>query len=249
MITKNKKNIIIVLNVIFSIILIYSVINIIKWNICNKNNSKIQENLNDAIKIEKKDEKETSEKKDKYVVDFEKLKKQNSDTIAYLKVPNTKIDTVVVRGKDNNYYLNHNFDKKINSAGWVFANYKNKFNGTDKNIVIFGHNSKNGSMLGTLKNTLNSKWYSNKENLKIIFITEKEEKEYEVFSIYEIAKEEYYLKNTFKNDAEYIQFLNNIKDRSTYDFKIKLNKDDKILTLSTCNKTGNGRVVLHAKKI
>ena len=57
----------------------------------------------------------------------EKLKQENSDTVAWLKVENTNIEIPVVQAKDNSYYLTHNFNKKYNVAGWVFADYKNKF--------------------------------------------------------------------------------------------------------------------------
>ena len=55
----------------------------------------------------------------------EKLKQENSDTVAWLKVENTNIEIPVVQAKDNSYYLTHNFNKKYNVAGWVFADYKN----------------------------------------------------------------------------------------------------------------------------
>ena len=70
--------------------------------------------------------------------------------------------------------MNHNFEKKYNIAGWIFADYKNNFDKTDKNIVIYGHNRKDGSMFGTLKNILKEEWYSNEENFVIDFITEQE---------------------------------------------------------------------------
>ena len=65
-----------------------------------------------------------------------------------------------------------------------FADYKNKFDGTDKNIIIYGHNRRDGSMFYTLKNILNKEWYEKEENLKVKFITEKEETIYQVFSVY-----------------------------------------------------------------
>ena len=53
-------------------------------------------------------------------VDFAELKKKNSDTVAYLKVNGTNINYPVVQTNDNDYYISHSFDKKVNSAGWVF---------------------------------------------------------------------------------------------------------------------------------
>ena len=66
----------------------------------------------EIIKFVNKDEEEKEESKNKYNIDFTSLKKSNSDTVAYLKVNNTNIDHIVVKGKDNDYYLHHNFNKK-----------------------------------------------------------------------------------------------------------------------------------------
>ena len=121
--------------------------------------------------------------------------------------------------------------------------------GTDKNIVIFGHNMRDGSMFGSLKNIFSKEWYSNKDNLKIKLITEKGTFTYQVFSIYKVKPEEYYINTEFENNKEFTKFLDTIKKRSIKDFKVNLDKDDSILTLSTCSMTGKERVVLHAKKI
>ena len=95
----------------------------------NENNKTkiIQENLKDITKLQKSNNE----------INFEKLKSQNSDTVFYLKVNNTNISYPVVKYSDNNYYLNHSFDKSKNSAGWLFADYKNKLDGSDKNKKIY----------------------------------------------------------------------------------------------------------------
>ena len=43
--------------------------------------------------------------------------------------------------------------------------YRNKFDGTDNNLVTYAHNRKDGSLFGTLKNILKEDWQNNKENL------------------------------------------------------------------------------------
>ena len=129
----------------------------------NNENNKIkiiQENLKDLTKL----------KKGNNEINFEELKSQNSDTVFYLKVNNTNISYPVVKYSDNNYYLNHSFDKSKNSAGWLFADYKNKLDGTDKNIVVYGYNRRDGSMFGTLKNILNKEWYDNTDNMDIVYM-------------------------------------------------------------------------------
>lgn len=248
---ENKKDIVIIIQCIFWLILIYSLIQITMWCINNKQNEKIMEEISSSITVVEEVQNIESQVKNEegYVVDFDTLKKVNSDTIAFLKVNGTQIEYPIVKTRNNEYYLNHSFDKKYNAAGWIFADYKNKFDGSDKNIVIYGHNRKNGTMFSSLKNVLNKNWYDDEGNLKINLITENDSYSYQVFSVYKIKKEEYYLQTSFKNDVMYLRFIETLKKRSIKNFDIDVTEQDKILTLSTCANDNDYRIVLHAKKI
>lgn len=203
--------------------------------------------------LDLKENKKINEKTKKYIndnkVDFDELKKQNSDTIGYIKVNNTNIEYVVVKTNNNDFYLNHNFNKDRNIAGWIFVDYRNKVDESDRNLIIYGHNMKDGSMFDSLINVLKEKWYTNEDNHIITFITEKNVYKYDVFSTYSIDAEDYYITTEFSNDKNYLNFLNKLKSRSNYDYNIKLTSEDKILTLSSCIGDGKKRVVLHAKLI
>ena len=172
---KNKRYKKVILNIIIYMILlfvlIYSGIKIFKWYKDKTNNNKIAEQIKSTVIVEDKNE---DENKEEYTVDFNKLKEQNNETVAWIKVNNTNVEYPVVRATNNSFYLNHSFDKSKNSAGWIFADYKNKFDNTDKNIVIYGHNMRDDSMFGSLKNILNSDWYNNEENTNIALYTENE---------------------------------------------------------------------------
>lgn len=222
--------------------LVYSCHNIFEWKKDIGNNAKIKKQIDYNIK-------ETKDNEKKYKIDFKSLKKQNADTVAYLKVKGTNINYIVVRGKDNSYYLKHNFEKKYNNAGWIFSDYHNQFNESDKNIVIYGHDTKDGSMFGTLKNILNKDWYKNKANQNIILVTEDGTYYYQVFSTYSIKPEDYYINTKFEDDNEFDKFIKTLKSRSIYDYGVEIYKEDKILTLSSCIYDGKKRVVLHAKLI
>jgi len=245
--SKNKTNIknifLSVLTLIFLIILVISIIYIVKWFIDGKENRKIVEKVSELIIIDNK------ENESEYKIDFEKLKEINNQIVGYLKVNGTNIEYPVVQAEDNNYYLKRNLDTEYNSGGWIFADYKNNFDGTDKNIVIYGHNMKDNSMFGSLENVLEEEWYNNEENYIINFITEKEEQKYQVFSVYKIENEDYYINTEFKNKEEFINFTNTLKERSIKDFNVELSKEDSIITLSTCANNNKYRVVLHAKKL
>ena len=178
---KNKRYKKVILNIIIYMILIfvliYSGIKIFKWYKDKTNNNKIAEQIKSTVIVEDKNE---DENKEEYTVDFNKLKEQNNETVAWIKVNNTNVEYPVVRATNNSFYLNHSFDKSKNSAGWIFADYKNKFDNTDKNIVIYGHNMRDDSMFGSLKNILNSDWYNNEENTNIALYTENEKYIYKV---------------------------------------------------------------------
>lgn len=240
-----KKWVIIVLIIICLSGVIYSSYNILNWKKSINKNDEIKEKIDEFINIKE----DAINEEEKYKIDFKTLKEQNPDIVAYLKVNNTNIAYTVVKGIDNSYYLTHNFNKEYNVIGWIFADYKNKFDGTDKNIVIFGHNIKDGSMFGTLKNALNKEWQENKDNLQITLVTEKDVSLYQIFSTYSIEPEDYYINTEFKNDEEFTNFLKKIKARSNYDYSVDIDTNDTILTLSTCTANGTKRVAVHAKKI
>lgn len=227
---------------VFVVIFIISGIKLMTYMIHSKEDQMIIEQISQSITDTNKEEKE------KYTIDFETLKQINSDAIGYLKVNGTEIETIVVQAEDNDYYLSHNFEKNKNNAGWIFADCNNQLDGTDKNIILYGHNMKNNTMFGTLKNVLKEEWKELQENRYITFITEKEYGTYEVFSVYQIEKEDYYIKTNFAS-GEFANFLNTLKQRSKYHLDVEINENDSILTLSTCANNNKYRVVLHAKKI
>ena len=69
------------------------------------------------------------------------LKAQNSDLLGWITIPDTKIDYPVVHTVDNEYYLNHAFNRNYLRAGTIFADYRNQKNlSRNRNTVIYGHN-------------------------------------------------------------------------------------------------------------
>lgn len=250
---KSKGKKVFLLQLVFVIIIIISLKNIVTWKIDNNESQKILEEISSVIEIETEKEIEKGQGQEestnfKYNVDFETLKEKNADTVGWIKVNGTNIDYPVVKSTDNSFYLSHNFYKEYSAAGWIFASYTNKIDGTDKNLVIYGHNRKDGSMFGSAKNFLEKEWYENEKNRYITFITEIENVTYEVFSIYQIEKEAYYATTEFEND-EFESFIRTIKSRSMVDFGVNVTAEDGILTLTTCANDNQYRTVLHAKKL
>lgn len=176
---------------------------------------------------------------------FDSLKKINSDTVAWIKIENTKINYPVVQDGTNSYYLEHAYDKKHNTMGWIFMDKRNNPENLDQNTIIYGHNVKSGLMFGTLKYLLNDSWYKVPSNQIITFNTPYKNMKWQIFSVYRREESTEYLKNEFNSKEEFMEFINSIKQRSRYDFGIEIKDTDKILTLSTCY-TNTTRTVVHA---
>ncbi len=184
-----------------------------------------------------------------YNVDFSNLLKKNSDTIAFINVPNTNINYPVVKSSDNKYYLTHAFDKSKNYAGWVFMDYRNESNFTDSNTIIYGHGRLDKTVFGSLKNVLTSSWQNNKDNYVINISTPKTNYVFQIFSLYTIKEETYYLMNNFGTTKKKDKWLQTMQSRSIVKTSTSVDSDDKILTLSTCENNSGGRIVVHAKLI
>jgi sortase B len=182
-------------------------------------------------------------------VDFTELKKQNGDTVGWIIVNNTNVNYPVVQTSNNDYYLNHAFDRSSNGAGWVFADFRNNFDVMSKNTVIYAHGRKDKVMFGSLTNTLSPNWYTNVDNQIIQLSTLKYNTMWQIFSVYKIQAESYYITTDFSSDTSFMKFANSMKERSIYDFGVDINKDDKLLTLSTCYNDNGIRLVVQAKLV
>lgn len=178
--------------------------------------------------------------------ELESLLEINPDTVGWLTVPNTNIDYPVVKTTDNDYYLDHNYEKKYDYNGWVFMHYYNSTHNLDKNTIIFAHNRfYSGIMFGTLNEVTKDTWYNNtKENL-ITFNTLYDNMQFEVFSIYKTSITADYLKTTFDSDIEWNNFIKMIRERSMFQSNVNVGTNDKIITLSTCL-DNDTRLVVHA---
>lgn len=181
--------------------------------------------------------------------DFTDLLNQNSDTVGWIKVNNTNVDYPITQYTDNKYYLKHDFNKKSNYNGWVYADYRDDFKYFGKNSIVYAHNLTNRKMFGSLVWCLKESWYTNEDNMYIKISTPTSNTVWKIFSIYTIVPESYYIRTYFPTQEEHTEFLKTIKDRSIYDFNEELTTEDKVLTLSTCTDDGTKRVVIHSKMI
>ena len=260
-----RKWVIVVFLIFFLSIFLLSASKVFNWFNDNNKVDNITEDILENVKVKEKKDNENTENinppEDKWndywdyikmnllEIDFNQLLKRNSDTVGWIEVKGTNINYPIVQTTDNNYYLTHAFDKTENEAGWVFMDYRNDSVNFNQNTIIYAHSRLTGSMFGSLKNILNSSWYTNKNNHIIRLSTPTENTMWQVFSVYTIPKESYYITPNFNSNEAYQEFLNTMKSRSEVEFSAEVNTNDKILTLSTCKDNFGNRVVMHAKLI
>lgn len=181
-------------------------------------------------------------------VDFSELTKKNPDTVGWISLSGTNINYPVVQTTNNDFYLNHTFDRSYNQAGWVFADYRNSVDGNDKNMIFYAHGRVDGTMFGTLRNVLTNGWLNNPDNFTVRTSNARENALWQVFSVYHIETTTDYIKTGFNDDQDFQNFTNMLINRSAFNFHTNVTGTDHILTLSTCY-SNTERVVLHAKLI
>ena len=263
---KWKNLIAVIIFLICFIFLIFSIKDILRWKIdSNKTEQQIEE-IQKIVQIEvvkETDKAEIIEQVEEipesnpywdYInmnlinVDFDELKKINSNTKGWIQVNGTNINYPFVQAKDNKYYLIHSFDKSYNNAGWVFLDYRNNINSLSKNTIIYAHGRLDTTMFGSLKNILESGWLNNTNNYVVRLSTETENTLWQVFSVYHIPTTSDYIKTEFSSIEEFKNWTNMLINRSSHNFNTSVSENDNVLTLSTCY-NDNEKVVLHAKLI
>jgi sortase B len=181
-------------------------------------------------------------------VDFDKLRQKNEESVAWIMVPNTKINYSVVQHKDNDFYLDHNLNKDYNTAGWIFGDYRCRFDILGYNTVIYGHNRRDESMFGQLHKMLEPDRFKDKKNRYIYVTTPLKSYVFEVFSVYTTEPNNEYNLAGFETSDAFNTYEKDISQKNT--IKIldgNLISGSKVLTLSTCS--NNDRLVVHAQLI
>ncbi len=233
--------------VLFIIVFSFATYKIVRFYVDLHQNKKEHEQLiEDVYKVENVNDEET------ITIDFSKLLTINKDVKGWIQYNDAIINYPVLQSSDNEYYLRKNIYKKYNQAGSIFMDYRNK-GWDDQNVVLFGHNTSDKSMFGSLNDIMDTKDYFEQDGHQYIKIwnTDNELLTYQVFSIYSIEKEEYYITTKFNSTRDFQDFINTVKKRSKIDFSVDVTTKDKLLTLSTCRGSGgtSKREVIHAKRV
>ena len=176
---------------------------------------------------------------------------ENSDLVGWIKIPNTTIDYPVVQTNDNDWYRKMSFDGESSAHGAIFLDYHcditNLADG-GVNLVVFGHNMKDGSMFENLMLYKDEDFF--RSNPVIEFDTLYENLSWEIFSVYVASTSLNHIDTTFVTRQGFEKFLKTYKEKSLFTNVVTPNADDVVLTLSTCSyEFENARFVVQARLI
>lgn len=182
---------------------------------------------------------------------YQALYEQNSDFIGWISIADTQVNYPVMQSRENpDFYLKHAFDKSYSSYGVPYAD-EACVTGLSDNIVLYGHNMKNGSMFSDLVKYASKDFWE--AHPVIRFDTMSRLSEYEVVAAFRFdTNHETFRFNEYTDmdKAEFAEFMENCNQRKLYDTGVEVAYGDDLLTLSTCEYTyENGRFVVVAKRI
>ncbi len=181
---------------------------------------------------------------------------KNKDLVGWIKIDGTSIDyPVLCKDKDNEYYLNHSFEKADDKNGSIFMDYRSDIVNPTTNTIIYGHNMSSGMMFGSLKNYLDESFF--RDHKTISFDTLYEKRQYEIVAVClsNVAYQDedqyrYYNFIQAKTKSEWDEFYNDVQSRNVYGTTVDMKEYDQLLTLSTCNKyMTDGRLFIVAKRV
>lgn len=165
-------------------------------------------------------------------VDFAALKQENPDIVGWIYCEGTPIHYPVLQGRDNQYYVYRLADGSYNSSGSIFLDYRNSWDMSDPNLVLYGHNMKNGSMFASLLDYREQSYYE--EHPRLWLLTEKQAYRVELIAGTVTSADGQAF--SLKEDREQLQaYLENCVAHSTFRSGYDLSCVEQALTLSTCS--------------
>lgn len=173
--------------------------------------------------------------------EYQEYYNRNNDFVGWIKIDGTEIDYPVVQADNNDYYLNHNFDKEKESRGTIFMDYTSDSNLGYMNTVIHGHNWLDDTVFSELPQYSDIDYY--REHPVIEYNTRTEMHKWKIFAVFittaSADEDNGYVFNYVYPDMGGINFdgyMAEINKRTLYYTGVDVNENDKILTLSTCTR-------------
>ncbi|MCM1266911.1 MAG: class B sortase [Bacteroidales bacterium] len=171
---------------------------------------------------------------------FDALLQINGDLKGWISIPGTTLSLPVVQGKDNEWYLTHDFYGKQDRHGTIFADCGADLAAGEPNVVLYGHHMRDGSMFGILKEYRAEEFY--KEHPSFYLYLPDGEREYEVFAvlrndIFEGNGDpfQYYDYKKIKDEETFAEYCGILAENALYDTDVEVQAGDELVTLCTCD--------------
>ncbi len=194
-----------------------------------------------------------NEENPKIQPEIAELMEKNGDAVGLLHFGEDRT-LYVCQAADNSYYMTHRFDRSEDPAGMIFMDYRNSLMPRSDNLILYGHNMRNGSRFGTLKR-FEKKAYVQKYPI-IQFADRYETVDYVPFAVFHttVLKDDanYYGFDVvdFADDHVYQQYVQDVKARSVLEIPIEVENGDRLLTLVTCHSgLERGRLVIVCREV
>ena len=188
-------------------------------------------NLNEIDNYVKTNEK-NKDNKEKNNIDLEYYKKfyNNEDIIARLEIPNL-FNILIVKGKDNNYYLNHSISKEKDVKGTEFMDYRVDFN--SKQINIYGHNSLDyDTPFRKIEQFQNQDFFNNNS---LIYLEDSASfRQYKIICFKEIKEDLEHMKVDISKES-FKDHIDSLKDNSIFSKEFAYDNSSNIIVLQTCS--------------
>ncbi len=153
------------------------------------------------------------------------------------------------------YYLTHTFKHENIAYGAIYAQEACDIFGPSDNITLYGHNMADGQMFGFLNNYDRKPQETYEKHKYICFDTLYGCHTYEIFAIFNTSGTlgvgfPYHTFTDAKDQADFDNFVNTIRELSKIETDLVPRYGDKLLCLSTCSgQLANGRLVVVAVRI
>lgn len=186
---------------------------------------------------------------DTVLFEYQPLYEINRDMVGWIQIEGTAIDYPVVQTPNSpNFYLRRNFYKENATCGTIYVREACNVNLPSDNVTLYGHNMRNGTMFADLhKFEKKSFW---EDHRYVNFDTLNEYRTYEIFAVFKTTADltkgfTYHIYDTFATEKAFNEFVSTCKNIDLYDTGIMPTFGDKLLTLSTCDKSiADGRLVV-----
>ena len=186
-------------------------------------------------------------------VDFDKLRAENPDIVGWIYCEDTPIDYPVLKGRDNDQYLRHDYTHEYNIDGSIFVDADNRDGFVDPNTIIYGHHMNSGSMFACTENWADQEFY---EAHPVIWLLTPE-KNYRIvlFSGHHTQATSDMYDIIHEPGEKLAKFLSDALEQSDFDAstklgEIKLSQNAKYVMLTTCGDLFEGdRYVLHGQLV